>query len=637
MPYLGMCNQKSGAGFRVICLCSCHQTYPNTRSVNPSYNERARLNPQNYKRNSFLPFASFLSLSFCHSVALSPHLSMPTLTSTQKFPDKLRTVFATHEPIRHPLNVCPLGNLLLCDPPEGLLKDQQLGDFARFPEELLMAVLGHVDDHNALKALSYTSRVFYAYCYDEDLWKQLYIRNVVAQERDGKPAPEPRWRGTWRLTMLGVDLKMQADVRLPNTLVCSDVLFRPFQCSQVNYDRLFQKVIREEETYHMHVLASGQRLDSELPRGRIARFPESYLSLHIFNSYLHNRPFILCNAEKDRWPRWNIQSLLARFADVKFRQEAVQWPLSLFSQYLRSNRDESPLYLFDCKSEAMKTLCKEYNAPSIFQLDLFTVFGECRPDHAWLIIGSQRSGSTFHKDPNNTSAWNTVLSGRKLWVMFPPGVTPPGVSTDEEESEVTSPVGLAEWVLSGFYNDSVKHPDVQIGITFPGECMYVPSGWWHAVINLEESVALTQNFVLEAKLGSVLHFLKNRRKQVSGFLPARVRAALKNVLSKSTGEDDVYDAFHRFCDAYDKRAVEHQLHNENFGEISECQLPTMPVYELFTELLKMDGKSALLDEALVELRRRENSEQRLTSGKSEAWTELSTSLSFAFGFDLDEE
>lgn len=44
----------------------------------------------------------------------------------------------------------------------------------------------------------------------------------------------------------------------------------------------------------------------------------------------------------------------------------------------------------------------------------------------WLIIGPARSGSSFHKDPNGTSAWNAVIKGSKKWLLFPPDVTPPG-------------------------------------------------------------------------------------------------------------------------------------------------------------------------------------------------------------------
>lgn len=552
----------------------------------------------------------------------------PSFKKKKLYPGGSRKATLSRTSARHPLNVRPLGNSLLDDQKEA--RDRLMGHFSLFPEELFMEMLGFVDDELALKALSHTSRVLYAYLYDEELWKKLYTQKVQLLEKQGAEIAPLSWKGSWRLSVLGISAKNQANIQLSGNLLCSDVLFRPFQCAQVNYDQIFKKVIEEEEIYHQD--SKGRILDTELPTGRIPRLPEESFTQAEFDSHWVSKPFILTNSSESRWPRWDLSALLERFAAVKFRQEAVQWPLSLYSQYLAKNCDESPLYLFDCNSEAMKRLRTEYEAPKVFQQDLFTVFGKCRPDHAWLIMGSERSGSTFHKDPNYTSAWNTALCGRKLWVMFPPGVTPPGVGTDDEESEVTSPVGIAEWVLSGFYNDAVNQ-DALIGITFPGECMHVPSGWWHSVINLDDSVALTQNFVPKVKLGYALHFLKNKTAQISGFRPSEVKEALDEVCSRfENDEDEDMQKIKAYAARYNELKLHDFLQTEDCGEITG--LPPMPIFELFKKLLV--GVEDL-DWGLQELDRIEKLELAKLTGKSEAWQKLLETLGFSFGFDVDED
>jgi len=117
--------------------------------------------------------------------------------------------------------------------------------------------------------------------------------------------------------------------------------------------------------------------------------------------------------------------------------------------------------------------------------------------------------------------------GRKGWVMFPPDVLPPGVWVSPDEAEVTSPLSISEWFWS-YFNDawatySPDSPDpssrgkMVVGICEAGEIVYVPSGWWHLVVNLDFSVAVTQNYVSSIELPKVLAFMRDRPDQVSGF------------------------------------------------------------------------------------------------------------------------
>ena len=129
-------------------------------------------------------------------------------------------------------------------------------------------------------------------------------------------------------------------------------------------------------------------------------------------------------------------------------------------------------------------------------------------------MGPKRSASSFHIDPNGTSAWNAVIRGAKRWIMFPPGISPPGVYASDDGADVSQPVSLVEWYLE-FFDDELMEKSIQF-TAHRGDVVFVPSGWWHAVINLEDTIAITQNFVGEGNLTKVLDFLKRRSDQVSG-------------------------------------------------------------------------------------------------------------------------
>jgi hypothetical protein len=226
----------------------------------------------------------------------------------------------------------------------------------------------------------------------------------------------------------------------------------------------------------------------------------------------------------------------------------VDWPFSTYLTYMATTTDESPLYLFDHSFATKMSLPPTaYTPPPCFGLDYFTLLGASRPDHRWLIIGPARSGSTFHKDPNATSAWNAVVCGAKYWIMFPSSASlppPPGVFVSADHAEVTSPLSIAEWLLT-FHAEARNTPGCLEGTCAAGEVLHVPSGWWHLVVNLEPSIAITQNFVPEAYLRRAVDFLKNKPEQVSGFrqgVKDPYRLFMERLREHDAGLAEKYDA-----------------------------------------------------------------------------------------------
>lgn len=373
--------------------------------------------------------------------------------------------------------VQPLGNLYFSPSPYNS-RNTGLGNLQILSDELLLDILG-LFEATHLGVLSTVSKSFYVFCNHEPLWRNL----VLEVYKDGFLYTE-----SWRITYV--------KAYKPGTVVTSSGLkVRDFYS-----DYLFQSWL----------CANLEMKPEWLERDSIIRRKGISAEEFILNFEEPNRPVLLesCLANWAALQKWDRKYLVEVCAGVKFSVGPVEMTLNDYYRYSDQATEERPLYLFDPKfADKVPQLGLDYQVPEYFGEDLFGVLGEERPDYRWMILGPAGSGSSFHIDPNSTSAWNAVIKGSKKWVLFPPDIVPPGVHPSPDGSEVASPVSIMEWFMN-FYEATKSWTKRPIEcVCKAGEVIFVPNGWWHLVINLEDSIAITQNYVSRRNLLNVLDFL----------------------------------------------------------------------------------------------------------------------------------
>jgi hypothetical protein len=316
------------------------------------------------------------------------------------------------------------------------------------------------------------------------------------------------------------------------------------------------------------------------------------------------KPVVVENAVS-AWPlwqddRWAPDALLANkvLQPVAFACGLVDIPLRAYMLYARRvKHDESPIYLFDRRfGERAPSLLRDYNVPPYFQEDFYSFPQErsaeyVHPSFRWWLIGPERSGSSFHKDPLYTHAWNGLVSGKKKWILYPPHIIPPGIRSSQDHLQVAAPLSVAEWYLNFYHETRVpeakwrNRPDAPAGATaataataagaaadpaapalapapvaydpvcdFPRRCrgydeyrpveivqragdlVFIPSQWWHTALNFEFSIAVTQNFLHESNYLDGLKFLsKIKQEGLRDSVAEAVEAKLPGLAARLEG------------------------------------------------------------------------------------------------------
>ena len=222
------------------------------------------------------------------------------------------------------------------------------------------------------------------------------------------------------------------------------------------------------------------------------------------NYGLKSKP-VLITGLMDNWEaktKWTPEFFKNKFGNVeatasrsKDRNDRKTFKIGDYFNYMEGSSEKDPYYLTNSQFHLNTELINDYEPPSYFKtcLDMMKEKLPLTFQLSWLYIGAKNTFSALHLDIFNTSAWNGVISGKKIWLFYAPN--------------------QAKYLYNGMVNpfdpDLNKFPEFVnakpiVCVQNPGDVVYTPSRWWHAVYNEEAGVSLTENFVNETNFETVI-------------------------------------------------------------------------------------------------------------------------------------
>jgi len=159
-----------------------------------------------------------------------------------------------------------------------------------------------------------------------------------------------------------------------------------------------------------------------------------------------------------------------------------------------------------------------------------------------LLVGVERSGTPIHDHPT-TVAWNALLVGCKLWCCLPPDVDEKHLllnleyDLDQENNDSTaddSDIDIDSSAIDWFFqcacdNSTSELPEsAKMIVQHPGDVVYLPAGWFHVVLNIETSTAISVSLALRRDLRSGLPALMESDEEFATFWIDRLLQQEKN-------------------------------------------------------------------------------------------------------------
>ncbi|XP_013182865.1 2-oxoglutarate and iron-dependent oxygenase JMJD4 [Amyelois transitella] len=158
--------------------------------------------------------------------------------------------------------------------------------------------------------------------------------------------------------------------------------------------------------------------------------------------------------------------------------------VATYMEYLKSISKEKLLYLKDWHLRKLRRNDYFYEVPFTFASDWLNEFAvdHNQDDFMFVYIGPQESWTPLHADVYNSFSWSVNVVGRKKWILFPPG----------EEENLKDSLGNLPLLVHTDKEKTAKYLEI---IQEPGDAIFVPSGWFHQVFNLLDTISINHNWI----------------------------------------------------------------------------------------------------------------------------------------------
>lgn len=244
---------------------------------------------------------------------------------------------------------------------------------------------------------------------------------------------------------------------------------------------------------------------SSIPQVEYNIDPTNIYSCCFKNFLLENKPFILKSSTKN-WPctsNWvaskkpNFEYISTRYGSTKApvidcnvsNQSDKYCPIELtiaeylkyWQNYISSGYDpsESCYYLKDWhffrdfKSESI------YRVPNVFSSDwlneYFVEYLSHTDDYRFVYMGPKNTWTPTHIDVYSSYSWSVNICGSKQWLLLP----------QENKHLFKNSLSWSSLPANSYLTVNQE----------AGDAIFIPSGWYHQVTNLDDTISINHNWI----------------------------------------------------------------------------------------------------------------------------------------------